>query len=154
MKFICADMPEANELTIGLLAVVAQAERRMISERTKAALAAAKARGVKLGNPNGVAALRADAATRWKGVEVRQEQFPITEVKTRRLHSTGYEFCLLLEVMAIVRRVTGTVREHQCALAASTRTTGALGVIGWVGGCVPEMHDAQATDVDPQFHSG
>ena len=72
MKFICTDMLEANERTIGLLAVVAQAERRMISERTKAALAAAKARGVKLGNPNGVAALRADAATRWKGVEVRQ----------------------------------------------------------------------------------
>ena len=52
VKFICADMPEATELTLHIMAAMAQHERRMISERTKAALAAAKARGVKLGNPS------------------------------------------------------------------------------------------------------
>lgn len=57
-KFIAADMPEANELTIHILAAVAQAERKAISSRTKEALAAAKARGRSLGNPNGAAALR------------------------------------------------------------------------------------------------
>jgi DNA invertase Pin-like site-specific DNA recombinase len=51
VKFVAADMPEANEMVVGIMALVAQAERRMISERTKAALAAAKARGVRLGNP-------------------------------------------------------------------------------------------------------
>jgi DNA invertase Pin-like site-specific DNA recombinase len=57
-RFVCADMPEANELTIHIMAAVAQAERKMISQRTRDALAAAKARGAVLGNPNGAAALR------------------------------------------------------------------------------------------------
>ncbi len=58
VRFIAADMPEACDLTVGILALVAQQEARAISERTKAALAAAKARGVRLGNPNGAAAIR------------------------------------------------------------------------------------------------
>ncbi len=55
---VFADSPTATKLTLGVLAVVAEEEARAISERTKAGLAAAKARGVKLGNPNGAAALR------------------------------------------------------------------------------------------------
>ena len=39
VKFVAADMPEANEMVVGIMALVAQAERRMITERTKAALA-------------------------------------------------------------------------------------------------------------------
>lgn len=57
-RFIAADMPDACELTVGVLALVAQQERQAISARTKAALQAAKARGRLLGNPNGAAALR------------------------------------------------------------------------------------------------
>ena len=58
VRFVAADMPDANELTVGIMALVAQQEREAISNRTKEALQAAKARGRKLGNPNGAAALR------------------------------------------------------------------------------------------------
>ena len=60
-KFVAADMPEANETMIQFMAVIAQHERKMISTRTKAALAAARARGKRLGNPN-LAALQAVGA--------------------------------------------------------------------------------------------
>lgn len=58
VRFVAADMPDANDLTVGIMALVAQQEREAISKRTKEALAAAKVRGVRLGNPNGAAALR------------------------------------------------------------------------------------------------
>jgi len=51
VDFICCDMPDANTLTIGMMAVLAQYERELISERTKAGLKAAKIKGIKLGNP-------------------------------------------------------------------------------------------------------
>lgn len=62
VDFVAADMPDANRLTIHIIAAVAEAVGRTISENTKTALAAAKARGVKLGNPNGARALRGKQA--------------------------------------------------------------------------------------------
>ena len=49
VDFVAADMPNANKVMIQMYAVMSEWERDQISERTKAALAAAKARGVVLG---------------------------------------------------------------------------------------------------------
>jgi DNA invertase Pin-like site-specific DNA recombinase len=92
VDFVAADMPTANRLTVGIMAMVADEERRMISARTKAALAAAKARGVQLGGDRGA---RLTAKQRAAGRAVQQEHarnraadlVPII----KELHEAGFE---------------------------------------------------------------
>jgi DNA invertase Pin-like site-specific DNA recombinase len=51
VEFICCDCPNVDRFTVGILALVAQRERELISERTCSALTAARARGQRFGNP-------------------------------------------------------------------------------------------------------
>jgi DNA invertase Pin-like site-specific DNA recombinase len=97
VKFVAADMPEANEMIVGIMAVVAQAERKMISARTKAALQAAKERGVKLGGDRGnIRAVSAKGRlcaleTRRRAARQRAEDLEpiISELRTRGITSLG-----------------------------------------------------------------
>jgi hypothetical protein len=70
VEFEAVDFSQANRLTIHILAAVAEHETKMISERTKAALQAAKRRGVKLGGFRAGAKLTAKA--RQTGVALRK----------------------------------------------------------------------------------
>jgi DNA invertase Pin-like site-specific DNA recombinase len=63
VEFVAVDIPLANKLTIHILAAVAEHEREMISKRTAAALAAAKARGTALRNRTNMAAARDSSRT-------------------------------------------------------------------------------------------
>ncbi len=51
VDFVAVDMPQANKVFVHVMAAFAEHEREMISQRTKAALGVAKARGIRLGNP-------------------------------------------------------------------------------------------------------
>jgi DNA invertase Pin-like site-specific DNA recombinase len=88
VEFVAADMPFANKLTIHILAAVAEHEREAISERTKAALAAAKARGTRLGNPNPAYALKRMRAAR----RVQIERFAANVLPViREIQAAGYD---------------------------------------------------------------
>ncbi|HCE66028.1 MAG: resolvase [Geobacteraceae bacterium GWC2_55_20] len=67
VDFVACDFPEASPLTLHIMSAVAEFETRAISARTKVALAQAKARGVKLGNPN----LTADGRVRGNAAGVK-----------------------------------------------------------------------------------
>ncbi|WP_210466841.1 recombinase family protein [Rufibacter roseolus] len=109
VDFVCADMPEANTLTIGIFAVLAQHERELISSRTKAALKVKKELGFQLGTPGNLTleAIR-------KGLEVRksnamlnkQNRQALTLIKIYR--EKGYSFQRIAEELNADGYVTRT----------------------------------------------
>lgn len=85
VSFVATDMPDANELTVGIMALVAQQERQAISLRTREALQAARTRGAKLGNPNGAAALRRAAKGNDAALKATRE---IADARAEALRTT------------------------------------------------------------------
>ncbi len=91
VEFVCCDMPSANRLTVGIMAMVAEEEARLISVRTKSALAVAKERGVKLGTPNLTperSALGAVASARTRAARAHRRAQDLAPM-IARLHEAG-----------------------------------------------------------------
>src|SRR3954452_22814942 len=107
VEFTAVDFPTANRLTIHILAAVAEHEAAMTSTRTKAALAAAKARGTKLGNPNG---LTAEARTRGTAVAVARRK--------------GQAAARVADLRPIVEEIKATGRASLRAIAAELDARG------------------------------
>ena len=93
VEFVAADMPEANRFMLHIMSAVAEHEREMISQRTRAALAAAKARGTRLGNPRPdmvkARAARSETATLFRAAIIPQIQALQAEGRSLRGIAAG-----------------------------------------------------------------
>ena len=108
VDFAACDMPEANKLTIHVIAAVAEHEREAISRRTKEALQAAKARGVRLGNPGNM-----DAGDRARGRALGRE------ARTRAARAWAEDVLPVIEEI----RAAGTTSLHGIAAALNRSGT-------------------------------
>ena len=103
VEFVAVDNPHANKLTVHILAAVAQHEREMISERTKAALAAAKRRGINLGNPSlTTAAKKGNAVVAQAAREFASNMLPMI----REIQSSGIKSANAIATKLNERKIT------------------------------------------------
>jgi DNA invertase Pin-like site-specific DNA recombinase len=87
VEFVAADFPQANRLTVHIMAAMAEYEREMISKRVRDALAMAKKRGVKMGNPHTHDGLPKGAAEKGAAASIKVRTKKADE-HARRLHDT------------------------------------------------------------------
>ena len=97
VDFVATDMPSADKFTVGIMALVAEKERDMISQRTRDGLAAARRRGTKLGNPRPALAVKSAVKANVERADAYAGSLlPIIE-EIKRAHVSslrGIAFCL------------------------------------------------------------
>lgn len=116
VEFSCVDLPNANRLTLGIMATLAEHERTIISERTRAALQALKARGVALGSAR---------EGHWKGREgIRIAA--LVKARAARLANLAKKespYADLMPIIESMERDGKSLKEIAAALNASGHTT-------------------------------
>ena len=110
VDFVCCDCPNVDRFTVGILALVAQRERELISERTRSALQMAKKRGVKLGTktPDRQVKLMVEGYRRQK-LEFSSKVRPVIDEIKASGCSTLTEIALCLTRRGILTRTGKTV---------------------------------------------
>jgi DNA invertase Pin-like site-specific DNA recombinase len=103
VDFVCLDAQNINRLTIHLIAAMAEEETRKVSDRAKVALAAAKARGVKLGSAD---------PNHWKGREHQRGTYKaIASAAKKKRERTKGAYALLMPKIKEMREQGGTLPE-------------------------------------------
>jgi DNA invertase Pin-like site-specific DNA recombinase len=115
LRLVFCDLPGANEMTIGVMALVARQERQAISERTKAALQAAKRRGVLLGSAR---------PGHWEGREDRRDQRKASQAAAVARHKATREaYSFLMPTIREMRTSGHTFDRIATALNSEGHTT-------------------------------
>jgi len=124
VKFVACDMPEANDLTIHIMAAFAEHEAKRISERTKDAFQAAKARGKRLGvagannlQPNiELRQIEADGFARKmhgqiEGFKLRglSQRQMVAELNTLRIQTAKGSEWSLIQLQRVIKRLNGVL---------------------------------------------
>jgi DNA invertase Pin-like site-specific DNA recombinase len=132
VAFVACDNPEANRLTVGILALVAEQEREAISVRTKDALRAAKARGQVLGNPKGAAAFGER-----RGAGAAEARIAKADKRAKGLRDTiaSIEAEGIVSANGIARRLNergiATPREGKWSARSVLNVQGRLRIVAW-----------------------
>jgi DNA invertase Pin-like site-specific DNA recombinase len=100
VKFQAIDIPDCNSLTLCVFAGMAQHEREVISQRTKAALAARRARGLPMGTPRDLSAYAANAGAKGRAALLGKVQKHALDMAPQIERARGEGGCTTLRCIA------------------------------------------------------